>query len=271
MKIKFILFCLLGIYSFEGIAQGRVDGFFKGKGNLDLVLGGGYESNPNYFAGTNKVALQRTVTIYNTFLAYGITDKLDVNVSLPYVDVNGVESDFQDYSIFLKHKVYDKKRWTISLAGGFSSNVGDYQTEGGNAIGQKAKTVDGRLVVHHFAKNGIFFTGQTGYSYKGDPVPNSIPLTIKTGLAKSKYYFDVWYDFQHGIGGLDYRGTPTPATFRQLGVSYHKIGGTFYKPIFKHLGAYVGASYVLVGRNVSQGFGVNGGLVLKYSKKKSNE
>lgn len=262
-----VLIILIGLLSINGFSQGRVDGFFKGKGNLDFVLGGGYESNPTYFAGTQKVELQRNVTIYNIFLAYGITDQLDVNMSLPYVDVNGVENDFQDVAIFLKYKVYAKKGWTISWASGFSSNVTDYQTEGGNAIGQQAKTIDGRLVVHYFASNGMFFTTQGGYSYRNDPVPHSIPLTLKVGLAKSKYYVDVWYDFQHGIDGFDYRGNPRPPTFRALGVSYHKVGGTFYKPIVKHLGAFLGASYVITGRNVSQGIGVNVGVVLKYYKK----
>jgi hypothetical protein len=267
MKKSSYIFYLSLLFTTGLFAQGRVDGFFKGKGNLDVVLGGGYESNPNYFAGTDKIILQRNVTIYNAFLAYGITDKLDVNISLPYVDVNGVESDFQDYALFLKYKVFEKKGWNISLASGFSSNIIDYQTEGGNAIGQKAKTIDGRLVVHYFASNGIFFTAQGGYSYKKDPVPSSIPLTLKVGLAKAKYYVDVWYDFQHGIGGFDYRGNPSPSTFRTLGVSYHKVGGTFYKPIFKHLGAYLGASYILAGRNISQGLGVNAGIVLKFFKK----
>ncbi len=266
-----VLMILIGLVSINGFSQGRVDGFFKGKGNLDFVLGGGYESNTNYFAGRDKVVLQRNVTLYNSFLAYGITDQLDINMSLPYVDVNDVEKDFQDYSVFLKYKVVDKNGWTISLVSGFSSNVIDYQTEGGNAIGQQAKTVDGRLVVHYFASNGMFFTTQGGYSYRNNPVPHSVPLTLKVGLAKSKYYFDVWYDFQHGIDGFDYRGDPRPPTFRALGVSYHKIGGTFYKPLFKHLGAYVGTSYVLTGRNVSQGIGVNAGIVLKYFKKKGNE
>lgn len=269
-KIKSILI-LLSIFPIVVFSQGRVDGFFKGKGNLDFVLGGGLEANDKYFAGTKKVGLTRTVVSYNAFLAYGITKSLDVNMSLPYVDVNGVENDFQDYAIFLKHKVLDKNGWTISLASGFSSNIGDYQTEGGSAIGQKAKTIDGRLIVHYFAPNGIFFTGQAGYSYRYDPVPNSIPLTLKGGLAKSNYYIDFWYDFQHGIGGFDYRGDPRSPTFRALGVSYHKIGATFYKPILKHLGAYVGTSYVLTGRNVSQGVGVNVGIVLKHFKKKVNE
>jgi len=129
MKFSFLLIFALSFSLFVK-AQGRVDGFFKGKGNLDFVLGGGYESNPNYFAGTDKVVLQRNIAIYNAFLAFGITDKFDINMSLPYVDVNGVEKGLQDYAIFLKHKILTKNRWSISFASGYSSNIGDYQTEG---------------------------------------------------------------------------------------------------------------------------------------------
>ena len=208
-------------------SQGRVDGFFKGKGNLDLVFGGGYEANDKYFAGTTKRGLTRNVTFFNTFVAYGITDKLDVNASLPYIDVNGVENDFQDYAIYLKHNTFVKNGWSISLAMGFSSNLVDYQTEEASAIGQQAKTIDGRLVVQRFFSESIFVMAQGGYSYKNNPVPNAIPFALKLGWAKANYYIDVWYDFQHSIGGFDYRGDPSPTTFRSLGVSYHKIGGTF--------------------------------------------
>jgi hypothetical protein len=254
-------------------SQGRVDGFFKGKGNLDIAIGTNYEANPKYYAGTNLINLQRNILSASAFFAYGITNKLDVNVSIPFVSVNGVETSIQDPAVFLKYKIahinfHPSITIDIILAGGFSSNITDYKISGGSALGQQAKTIDIRPVIQINHAKGIFMTLQGGYNYKFDPVPNAIPFAAKFGIAKANWYADVWYDGQHGIGGFDYQGTPSPPSFRELGVSYHKIGGTFYKPINQKLGWFGGLSYVLAGRNFSKGVGANVGLVLKPDLKK---
>lgn len=273
-----MLLIILGINSIY--AQGRVDGFYKGQGNLDIVFNGGYENNTTYFAGTNKVKLGRKIVIANAFLAYGITDRLDVNFSLPFISVNTNTNGFQDASLFFKYRllklnsgIFESSilpKWmtgSLSLAGGVSSNFTDYQTEGGSALGQQAKTIDLRPVLQVHFTDGFFTTLQAGYTYKFDPVPNSFSPAVKIGFAKAKIYADVWYEYQHSYGGLDYQGTPAPSSFQELGVDFHKVGATIYKPLKKRLGMFVGATYILTGRNTSQGLGVNAGIVLKHNKK----
>ena len=278
---KIIFTLLLVIYGLNSMyAQGRVDGFYKSKGEFDFVISGGYENNKNYFAGTDKLTLGREIIIANTYFAYGITNRLDVNFSLPYISVNNSTKGVQDASLFFKYKLWvitaaDALFYylptgysaTISIAGGISSNVTNYQTEGGNALGQQAKTIDLRPVIHIPLPKGVFTTIQAGYTYKFNPVPNSFSPAIKVGIAKSKFYADVWYEYQHSFGGLDYKGSPTPLTFRELGVNYHKVGTTVYTPIKKKFGIFVGATYLISGRNTSQGLGVNAGIVLKHIKK----
>lgn len=267
-SIKYSLLIVSLLITSQFLGQGRVDGFIKGKGDLDLVLGGSFEINKKYFAGTTKINLTRDIRLASVFVAYGITNKLEVNFSLPYVNVNGAVKGIQDPAIFFKYKYFERKGGVLKtdfiLAAGFSSNITKYQTEGGSALGQQAKVIDIRPVFQIYLPKSLFFTIQTGYSYKFSPVPNSVPLAVKFGIAKAKLYIDVWYEYQYSFGGLDYRGTPVPSTFRELGVDYHKIGGTIYKPIGERLGAFLGASYVLLGRNVSQGFGINLGVVFKF-------
>jgi hypothetical protein len=272
-----LVFIVLTVNTVNG--QGRVDGFFKGKGNLDFVLSGGYENNKNYFAGKNKIALGREIFIANTFIAYGITNRLDVNFSMPYIMVNTNTRGLQDASLFFKYKLMPinigavegegvpKIYGDLILAGGVSSNFTDYQTEGGSAIGQQAKTIDLRPVLQMYFLHGIFATLQVGYAYKFNPVPNSLSPAIKVGIAKAKIYADVWYEYQYSFGGLDYQGTPIPSSFRELGVNFHKIGTTVYTPIKNKFGIFVGGSYLISGRNTSQGLGVNAGIVLKHTKK----
>jgi len=247
-------------------SQGRVDGFYKGKGNVEVVAGGGVEFADKYFAGTNKIDLSRTIYNANLFIAAGLFDRLDLYLAAPYVAINTVKS-IQDGSAYLKFKAYEKQlekgKLSISLASGISTNLANYQTEGLNAIGQRATVIDARPVIHYFANNGWFGTFQAAYNHKHQPVPDAINSALKIGKATAKHYFDVWYDFQMSDGGLDYRGIPAPSTFRVLGVDYHKVGATYYTPLFQRLGFYIGTSYVITGRNIGQGIGANLGFVLK--------
>lgn len=246
-------------------AQGRVDGFYKGKGNIELALGGGAEFATHYFAGNNRIGLSRTILNTSLTIGTGLLDRLDLYLNIPYVSIGEFRS-VQDGSIFLKYLLVKKKlsegELSFSLAGGYSSNLSNYQTGGINAIGQQAKVIDFRPVIH-YQKGGWFATFQFAYNYKFNPVPNATNGSIKVGKATAKYYFDVWYENQYSFGGFDYQGTPAPQSFRHLGVSYHKVGGTYYVPIGTRFGFYAGAAFVLYGRNIGQGPIVNIGLVMK--------
>jgi hypothetical protein len=251
-------------YSFFS-AQGRVDGFYKGKGNIELALGGGAEFATHYFAGRNRIGLSRTILNTSLTIGTGLLDRLDLYLNIPYVSIGKVSS-IQDGSIFLKYLIAKKKvskgELSFSFAGGYSTNLADYQTGGINAIGQLAKVIYIIPLVHYQA-GGWFTTLQFAYNYKFDPVPNATNASIKFGKATAKYYFDIWYENQHSFGGFDYQGTPTPPSFRELGVSYHKIGGTYYIPLGKRFGFYTGVAFVLSGRNIGQGPIVNIGFVMK--------
>ncbi|NQY09715.1 MAG: hypothetical protein HRT71_09405 [Flavobacteriales bacterium] len=122
----------------------------------------------------------------------------------------------------VRHKLKNGKL-SVGLAAGFSGNLINYNTEGLNAIGQQAKVIDVRPLVHYFANNGWFATGQVAYNYKFDPVPTAANASIKLDKAAAKYYFYYWYDYQLSFGGLDYRGIPAPTTFRELGVDCTKL------------------------------------------------
>lgn len=267
--MKIIASILFAIITTGLVAQGRVDGFFKGKGNSELVIGGGTERNNKFYAGTDKISLGRDINHVSIFAAYGITEKFDVYVSAPYIWLND-ENSIQDGSVFLKYGLFSKSLTSgdlsVSLAAGYSTPLSDYETESINAIGQQAEVLDIRPVVHFMRNDGWFATLQGAYNLKSDPVPDAYSAALKVGKASSKIYYDFWYEYQYSDGGLDYRGTPAPETFRELGVGFHKIGGTFYQPIKSYLGYYLSSFYVLSGRNVGQGIVFNAGVVLKLNE-----
>ncbi|MEM6516835.1 MAG: transporter [Bacteroidota bacterium] len=254
----------------EGFSQGPIDGFYRGKGNLTSVMGFGFEDNQNYLIGITESDLSRTLVYTNLFSAFGLSEDLDAQVSIPYM-ASDDNQDFQDLSLFLKYRFVkvnlENSRLDISLGLGFSTPLSDYDIGGLNDIGQQATIFDSRLVLHYQLENGWFGTATSGYSLKLEEVPNSFPLILKVGKAAGKWYYDVFYDFQNAIDGIDYRGTPSPQNFRELEVDYHKIGTTLFRNISGNFGAYINYSNVFAGRNVFQGSRYSLGVVWDFKKK----
>jgi hypothetical protein len=269
MKKTVSLFFLLFFVS-EGYTQGKIDGFYRGAGNTSTVLGFGYEDTPNYFIGTERSDISRTLLFGSAFVAYGITPDFDVNASLPFF-VSNDNIRTQDITLLLKYRLYginfENSKLEFSSGLGFSTPVSNYETGGLNDIGQKATILETRGMAHYQWNTGWFLTFQSGFSFKLEEVPNSLPLTFKAGRAISSWYYDLWYDYQKSFGGIDYRGTPRPQNFREIGVDYHKVGGTLYRPLGADFGAYVSFSYTISGRNVFQGAGYGIGVVYNFSLK----
>lgn len=262
-----LLFVIL--FSLNVFSQSKIDGFYRGIGNSSAVLGIGFEDFNNYFAGKTKTNLSREGQYINLFLSHGITNNLDAQVSLPYIESNR-NKDFQDISIFLKYRFYKKEKQNLELSFGlgFSAPVSNYSIGGLNDIGQQATVIETRLMAHFKYHKNWFTTIQSGYSFKFEETPNSFPFTIKIGQALNKWYYDVFYDYQYAFGGSDYRGTPPPKSFSELGVNYHKIGGTVYKFLTPNFGSYIAISNILKGRNTFKGTSYGLGLVYNFKYKK---
>ena len=261
--IGFLSLC----FSFSAIAQPAVDGFMKGKGNIDVVGGLTFDSFSKFHASDGLVSLSRTTASASIFASAGITNWLDAQINLPYVMTASNWSNLQDVSVFLKGRFLNKatKKGTFSalIAGGFSTPITNYPTQGLNAIGQQATALDARLVLQYFANNGWFGMLQGGFTSRLNPTPTSVPVAVKIGKAANNYYFDFYYDFQNADGGSDYRDG-TNRAFTTLGVSYHKLGGTFYKPFNEgKMGVAFGAYSILAGRNVGQSAGGSAAFIYK--------
>ncbi|MDT0556074.1 hypothetical protein [Patiriisocius hiemis] len=250
-------------------SQGKIDGFYQGQGNATIVVGGGIEDSNEYLAGKDKTGLERKTYYISLFTSYGITNNLDINVSLPYIE-SGRNKNFQDISIMLKNRFFDKvyTNSVLELSGsaGISTPVSDYKIGGLFDIGQQATIIESRVMSHYKINSGWLATLQSGFSYKLEEVPNSVPLTLKVGRAKKNIYYDIYYDAQFGLGGIDYLGTPRPQNFREFGVSYHKVGATIFAPIIDGFGAYGTFSYIIGGRNIFLGPIYGAGLSYNFSR-----
>lgn len=260
---NFLFSFLVFAISFSAFAQGKIDGFYRGKANTTTVLGFGVENSKSYLAGRNEVALSRDLFYATLFGAYGITNNLDIQINVPYLE-SDQNKNLQDISIFAKFRFHQKRAIQLSLGIGFSAPLSNYDIGGLYDIGQQATIIETRAMAHYQCNSNWFATLQSGFSYKFDEVPNSIPFTLKIGKASKHWYFDVYYDYQYTFGGDDYLGSPRPQNFRKFGVDYHKFGSTLYKPLFKNIGLYITASYLVAGRNVFLGSTYGTGLVYNF-------
>ena len=215
--------------------------------------------------GHTRSTFKRSLFSVGVFGEYGLTEKWDIIASVPVI--NGKP---QDATIFTKYEAARIKLKSASLsiipAVGVSFPASNYNTETGQAIGQRATRIQPKLVVQLALKNGLFFQAQSGYNYALSPVTSSVPLSFKTGFSKGRIYIDGWFDFQQGFGNKDYQGSVPFDSFRELVVSYTKIGGVFYFAINKHWGTFINGSQVLKGRNTPVATTIGTGVVYRIVK-----
>ena len=262
------LFLLLFCFNSLTIGQGNVDGFFKPKGELDVALSSSFGNSTRYFTGNNLIAYDRNQLILSAYANYGLSNRFNLIISLPVINFT-----FQDAAVFAKLKLVQKNisKGEISLfpSVGITFPTHKYETESGQSIGQRATVLQPKLIAQYKSNKGWFLQGQMGYNYSFFPVPSSIAASCKIGYIYKQWYFDLWYDYQYGIGGRDYAsGLGGPLnSFRDLGVSYNRIGGVVYKNIGDKWGLFLNGSLIYNGRNISELFVLGGGVVLKFKVK----
>jgi hypothetical protein len=256
-----------------GFSQGLIDGYFKGKGKLDMALSGYTQTAKSYFAGETEVELggplgstifpesEKKFNSIGFFAEYGITAKWDVIVSVPFIN-----KVFQDGAVATKYEAVKTKiggrDFSVIPALQVSFPLTNYETENLNSVGQRATLITPKVVLQHSLPKGLFIQAQTGYNYGLAPVASSVGASVKLGGSFGKFYTDVWYDFQHGFGDKDFLKPPA-VSFREYVVSFQRVGGVVFYSINDTFGVFANASYIFDGRNAYKMPGFGGGVVVK--------
>lgn len=269
-------------------AQGLLDGFMKGKGNLVTALSYSNESYDTYYVGEKKTQNPNLGTIKTNslgiFMAGGVTDYLDLIVSAPYVSVKanqGFISDqdnFQDISFFIKGMFLStsfEDYGTLSLmaAGGISTPLSDYIADSPVSIGNQSTQLDGRLIAQYTSTKGLFLATQIGYIKRGNvaidrgmevSVPDAWDYILRGGGSYKKWYTDAWLQHQNSRNGTNIGpGVPFPSNE----VDFTRIGFTIYHPIptMENFGIAVGGGFTISGRNIGKSNRFSASLVYNFS------
>lgn len=275
-------------------AQSLVSGFMSGKGHGSVVVSGTTERYETVYLAPDKIDgvpifQEVRVNSVNLYATYGLSDKIDAIVSLPYIQSKGkargavindldalfpeegyanVRQGLQDITGLLKFKSYSREIGgsILDLLGvvSFSTPVSNYETNTGYgyiiAIGNRATKYTASGIAHLKTSSGVFATGQLGYSLRTGMVPNALVGEAKVGYAGPKTYVEGFASFQESNGGTDISQEGFNGFFPSTRVNFLRLGASFYRPLAKGVGVVLGASTYVAGRNIGKSTGYSAGL-----------
>lgn len=287
---KFILAAAF-LFSIAAQAQSPVSGFMTNKGKGSVVLNYSTESYDDVYlvpAKIEGVPIFKSVTntAVNLYGTYGITDKINAVVSLPYITSKGnaaqavltdlgLENErkgLQDVSVFLKFKPFSTEIGgaTLDLLGtlGITTPLGNYRADEGFqsiiAIGNRSTKITTMGIAQLKTELGYFATAQAGYSVRNNRAPNAFLSEFKVGYAGSLVYFDAWVAFQQSAKGTDILQPGFDAFFPATQVNYGRFGANVYVPISHGFGIVGGFNTYFDGRNLGKSTGFSGGIVSNF-------
>lgn len=290
-KIK-LLACMCLLFPALIVAQSPVNGFMKKQGEGALSLSYSQEMYDQVFLVPQEidgvpVFNEVTTTSMSFYGEVGITDRLNVIVNIPYVktegeatqavlDNNGFENtreDLQDLKIYAKYLFhtanFEKSSLNLMGAIGLETPLSDYPVDEGLqsiiAIGNQGSSFNMLALATFKTDFGLFATGQAGYSFRGNRVPDALLTELKIGYAGSRFYLDAFVANQlSDKEGVDILGEGFEGFFPATRVNFTRVGVNLYVPVVSGIGISGGASTYVAGRNIGKATGFYGGLVYSF-------
>ena len=284
-------------------AQTDEDAIMMSKNNF--CVGGTYmhSSWDHYWEGTFKRNNQNIGTVstqmFGLMGTYGITKKLNVMASAPYVTTHvtaGTLHDqhgLQDLSLwvkwmFLEQNVGNGVLSLYALGGGsvpLTNYIADYLPL---SIGLQSKTLSGRLMIDY--QLGKFFTTVSGtYTYRDNikidrtsyytttlhltnevEMPDMTALNVRSGYRSDRWIIEAVLANMTTRGGFDIRKNDMPFPSNRMNATMVGAHAKYNFTFVNGLSLTGGGSYTVAGRNVGQATNFDIGVfyILDFSHKK---
>jgi hypothetical protein len=288
MTKKLLLLLLTASLRFAAQAQMPDDGFTMNKGELCLVAAYKQVSWKEYWEGDrlrdNKNLGTFTSRMYMPMAGYGVTDKLNLFASLPYISNTSSagylmpQKGWQDVSVAAKYRFLQtgKRNMQLSLFATIGASlpaskyVPDFLPF---SIGLQSKTASARLVTHLRYRSDWFATLQWGYTLRDNItvdrqtyytdgqyysnemfIPNQWDGGAKIGFANSRLRAYAMYNMMRTVSGSDIRRNDMPYPGNKMDMTSAGVHLLYWVPQIKGLGINASAEQVLTGRNVGKAF-----------------
>jgi hypothetical protein len=288
-----VFFCCLAIYNHAG-AQTTADALMIPKNFYCAGVTYSNNSWKDYWEGTfkrnNGNIGQLTTNTYTIIGNYGITNKLDVLFSLPYVSTNASagtlkgQHGLQDFTVSLKWLAVQSEigRGIISVHAILSGFIPltNYEPDFlPLSIGLHDKSVALRALVNY--QTGRFFVAAAGQYIETSDItldrnsyftnhliysnevqmPNSNNLIFSAGYRSLKFNAEAIVSQMTTLGGFDIRKNDAPFPSNTMNMT---TAGALFKYSFDAVSGLeltAGGNYVLKGRNAGQATTIWGGVL----------
>lgn len=252
----------------------------------------------DYWEGTLKRSNGNIGTLTTTsatyMTAYGVTDRLNIIASLPYVSTKasqGVlqgQSGHQDVTVGLKYRALNTPLTTSGMLQGILSISGTVPTTDYTpdfypmSIGSSSKRATGRGLLSFQGKNGMFVNGSMAYTRRGNvtldrvsyyannqlyltsevQMPDVTESALTLGYSGHGIFAPLTLVQQRTLGGGDIRRQDMPFVSNRMNFTRVDAHVRYAVPRSRGVLLMLGASRVLTGRNVGQAASVTAGLLL---------
>lgn len=298
-----LLLAILGLQTYT-LAQSPTDELMMPKHEICFLGNYEYGQFDEYWEGsflrTNGTIA--TVQRRTAFLmaAYGLTSKLNFYAGIPVVSTNSTYPNggrfagakgFQDYSIGLKYKVFqkdfEKSEFSAFASLNFSNRASDYLSDyQPYSLGLGTPQLAWRGVFHYKLESGVYFRGGGAFVWKGYTkaereyyyndgsyytpwmdVPNSwnYELTLGKWIKGHALRVELNYMGQRSTSGDDIRAYNAPQPTNQVHMDRVGVFAHYYFQKFKGLGVLASFNQVINGENAPKMSSLGAGVTYQFS------
>lgn len=281
----FTFFSFINIY-----AQTPSDALMMKNKELCIAAVFNHDNWDQYWEGnllrTNGNIGQFKKNAYNGMFGYGISDRLNAFVNLPYIHtsstggqmkgVNGI----QDLSLALKYRFFTKTQGNEKLklsvygTGGFSMPLSSYLSDYlPFALGLGTLEFTGRIIPEVRFKDNLYFRSSIAYSHRATTkaernyyyneqgyytnimdVPDvfSFDIAFGTFLFEHNFQVECTFSSQTSLSGDDIRRQNNPQPTNKMDVGSISAYLRYFPSFTRGFSVFTSYNHVLIGRNVGQ-------------------
>lgn len=288
------LYFVIALFSLTYLAKAQMpnDAIYMPKGTICIAPMVSQTDWKEYWEGTllreNYNMGVHTTQTASIMAAYGITNKLNAIVALPYVKTKTSagnlmgQQGLQDLSLTLKYNVYERKGLSVNGAISISTPVTNYVAEFlPMSIGLKSKTAAPRLIIRYKLPVGLYAQGSVAYvmrrkvkidkdAYQFDgkvinsnlvAIPNATETKISIGFLRKAWQIEGFIEDFNCVSGDNIRRNDMPFISNQMQAT---MRGAYFKFQPKKIGINARIAETTSGLNVGKSVNYTGGLLFQF-------
>jgi hypothetical protein len=301
---KVILLASLSFSILNTKAQTDIDGIMMTKNNFCTGIVFSYSSWKNYWEGTFKRDNENLGTVSTKMIGamgnYGITDKLNVLFSIPYVQTKASAGSLkgmkgiQDLSLWLKWMPVDiqigKGEFSVYGVAGYSFPVSNYVADFlPMSIGLRSKNLSLRAIAD-YQVGKLFVTGSATYIHRSNikidrdnyyttemhytnevEMPHAASFNFRTGYRSNSFTGELVLSNWTTLGGFDITKNNMPFPSNEMNSTRAGVAFKYTTKPLPGLSLIGGGNITLAGRNVGQSTDYSVGVFYVFDFKKKNK